>query len=241
MIRGSSYGGTITAPRSAAIARPISSRTSRTRSYKHDLRAEATRVLHLDRRRVRWHHDGGANAEQLAGGRHALRVIAGGPRDDTRSGLLRIELRQAVVRAPKLEGTPALQGFGLDEQVAPGECPGSQSAACGRRGRRAGSRPRQRPRRSGERICGGQDVHRSARFYATLAVAPIRGRRKSERWMRSRRCGPVIRAARWRRRRPKARPWRRFSNVPRGHPITGGCDPGGSSSSRASSAQPSAI
>ena len=61
------------------------------------------------------HHDRRLAAELLGGKRHALRVVAGGSRENApREGGGR-KLRHLVVRAAQLEGVYALEVFALEE------------------------------------------------------------------------------------------------------------------------------
>ncbi len=107
----------------------------------NDLRAVARRVRDLERGRVRRHDDDGARTDVAGGGRHGLRVVAGGERDDAAFAFVAGQERQAAHRAAELERAGALQDFGFGEDAP---------AGCGRGGAgfdqgRAGSAALQSP------------------------------------------------------------------------------------------------
>ena len=69
-----------------------------------EVAAEEADVVGLERRRAFRHGDHRRHAEQLAGIGDALAVIAGRGGDDAPPSLLRVEQRQPVERAARLEG-----------------------------------------------------------------------------------------------------------------------------------------
>jgi hypothetical protein len=68
-------------------------------------------------RRIQRHDDGGGNAEQFRRQRNGLGVIARGERHYAGRALARVEFRQRVHRAAKLECTHTLVVFALEEHL----------------------------------------------------------------------------------------------------------------------------
>ena len=84
----------------------------------HHLRPEPFDRLHLDARCRFRHDDEGAHSQPARGERHALRVIAGGGRDDPLRAFRRGERRELVVGASNLEREYRLKVLALEPDFA---------------------------------------------------------------------------------------------------------------------------
>ena len=86
----------------------------------HDLGAIAARRGNLHRRRILRHNDGGGDAEQSAGQRHRLRVIARRKRHDALGSPIFRHQRERIESAAELERTRALKIFRLEKNLCAG-------------------------------------------------------------------------------------------------------------------------
>ncbi len=86
----------------------------------HHLGAIAARALGLHRRRIVGHDDDGRDAEQSAGERHRLRVVARGIGDHAAPLLLGRQAGERVVGAAELERAAALQVLAFEKHAGAG-------------------------------------------------------------------------------------------------------------------------
>ena len=108
-ISGSSYAGMGTRLRSCASRCASVARGIVRVAVKHDVGAVRARRLDFRERRRPRHYDRRPHAVRARGDRDALRVVAGARRDDAARTLVRRQCRDAVHRAPDLEGAGVLR------------------------------------------------------------------------------------------------------------------------------------